>query len=208
MLGVIMVHFGSAPNSILDLIAKCGAKCPQLFFIVSAFLTWKALDKSSRSHIYKSFYSSRFIRIAPIYFGGLIVALLIPSITIGRHTIGDYLSHILFLNGFFPQWTDNIMHVEWYIADLAIFYLLCPVLKRVVSNLKTSIITLLVSIIVSAMSLMFSNKIFAAQIDAFPSWESYFHTYLFLHQLPVWMLGVVIYYLLKYGRTINWGGYY
>lgn len=48
MLAVILVHFNNAwnaPIGILNKASAIGARCPQLFFIISAYLTWTALDK-------------------------------------------------------------------------------------------------------------------------------------------------------------------
>jgi len=203
MLGVILAHYFMPPNVILGKIALAGSRCPQFFFIASAFLTWKALDKP-RSVDYKSFYKTRFFRIGPIYWLALLFALLLPVITIHQHSVGDLLTHVLFINGFVPQWTDNIMHVEWYISDLVILYLLCPFLRRYAYSLKTSSILLFFSIIISSLSLIVSNNVFATQIDDIPSWEMYFHTFFFLIQLPVWMLGVVTYYVVKEKNGVSW----
>lgn len=206
MLGVIWVHYYKAPNSILAAAANIGARCPQLFFIVSAFLTWRVIDQHNNGDSYYPFYKKRFIRIAPIFWLALLFALLLPVVTVNQHSIGDMALHIVFLNGLVPQWTDNIMHVEWYIADLALFYFLCPVLKKVAFNLKTSIITLLVTIVISSLSLMITNFFFAAQIESDTAFEMYFHTFFILNQLPVWMMGVVLYYIISSSEPVKLGG--
>lgn len=206
MLGVILAHYYLAPNTLLVKIATIGSRCPQFFFIASAFLTWKVLDKQKGEVDYKGFYSKRFFRIGPIYWLALLVSLLLPVVTISQHSIGDLLTHVVFLNGLVPQWSNNIMHVEWYIADLVLLYFLCPLLRRFAYNLKLSIALLVITILLSSISLIVSNNVFASQIAEYPSWEMYFHTFFFLNQLPVWMLGVVVYYLLKEIKYISWRG--
>ncbi len=77
MFGVLLIHYNVAPNHIIASISKIGARCPQLFFIVSAFLSWTYLDKSFDKIDYLNFYKKRFFRIAPIYYLALLVALLL-----------------------------------------------------------------------------------------------------------------------------------
>lgn len=207
MLGVVLAHYYIAPNPILIKIATVGSRCPQFFFIASAFLTWRVLDKQKEEVGFKEFYKKRFFRIGAIYWFALVVALLLPVATISQHSIGDLFTHMVFLNGFVPQWTNNIMHVEWYITDLVLLYLLCPLIRRFAYNLKTSIILLVITILLSSISLMVSNNVFSSQIAELSSWEMYFHTFFLLNQLPIWMLGVVAYYLIKEPKIMSWGGY-
>ncbi len=206
MLGVILVHYYVSPNPVLTNIATVGSRCPQLFFIASAFLTWKVIDRNNGAVDFKMFYKKRGLRIAPIYWLALFVALLLPIVSFQQHSVGDILSHIIFLNGLVPQWTNNIMHVEWYITDLAILYLCCLLLRRVAYNLRSSICTLFIVVLLSSVLLIATNNQFATQILSDSSWEMYFHTFFFLNQLPVWMLGVVIYYWMKEHEIMSWGG--
>ena len=202
MLGVLLAHFYVSDNGTIAGIQTIGSRCPQLFFIVSAFLTWKVMDKKVD---YKKFYEKRFFRIAPLYYVSLLLALLLPTITLGDHSFGDYSTHLLFLNGFVPSWANNIMHVEWYITDLALLYFVCPLLKKVATDLKSSIITLLVATAISSLSIMVTNFLFSEQMASSQAWETYFHTFFLLNQLPIWLMGIVLFYAIKEHNSIGWG---
>ena len=193
MLGVILVHFNNAwssPIGIISKISAIGARCPQLFFIISAYLTWAMLSR--REVEWKRFYKKRFIRIAPIFYVALVISTLIP--TIKHVSPGNWISHFLFLNGLIPAWTNSIMGMEWYIADLALFYMLTPVLWRLVRDLRSSLIAFAGSVVLSSVSLIVYNAL-GGSTDQ--SVKMYFETFFILHQLPVMILGIVLYYLIR-----------
>lgn len=192
MLGVILIHFNNAWNSPIPIISKAsaiGARCPQLFFIISAYLTWASLAKHDVQ--WKKFYKKRFIRIGPIFYTALIISTLIPMIK--RESVGNWISHFLFLNGLVPVWTNSIMGVEWYIADLALFYMLVPLLRKMIRDLRSSLIAFVVTAFLSSISLIIYNAIGGSSVQAV---QMYFETFFILHQLPVMILGIVLYYLI------------
>lgn len=193
MFGVILVHFNNAWNSPVGIISKVsaiGARCPQLFFIISSYLTWASLSRHEVK--WTEFYRKRFIRIAPIFYVALILAAFIPELK--SVSIGNWISHFLFLNGFNPMWTNSIMGMEWYIADLALFYMLVPLLCKIIRNLRSSLIAFIGSAALSSFSLIIYN---AAGESADQAVQMYFETFFILHQLPVMILGIVLYYLIR-----------
>lgn len=149
ILGVILVHFNgviNAPSHTFNSIAAIGARCPQLFFIISAYLCWYSISKNETLNT-KMFLKKRFSKIAPLYYLSLILIGLIP--TIRYFGWGDIVTHLTFINGFFPTYTNSIMKVEWYIADLAIFYMIVPILYRYIKNLKSAAIAFALSTIIN-----------------------------------------------------------
>lgn len=198
MLAVILVHFNDgwpSPNLILSKVSAVGARCPQLFFIISAYLTWDSLDRHPVNYV--SFLKKRYIRMASLFYVAVVIAVLIPTFCVFDISIGDYVSHALFVNGLYPLWYNSIIGVEWYIADLALFYILTPILRKVITGLKSGIIFFCLFIILSSASLVLANSIFAEQIAMDGQFETYFHTGLILHQLPIMTIGVILYYVLK-----------
>ena len=97
MLGVILVHLNAVFNSPISALSKAasfGVRCPQLFFIVSSFLTWVGFEKG---HVkWGEFYKIRFVRIAPVYYFALIACVLLPTVRLMNISAGNYISHILF----------------------------------------------------------------------------------------------------------------
>lgn len=141
MLAVVLVHFNNgwcSPNSLLNKVSAVGARCPQLFFIISAYLTWASLDRHPVS--YRLFLKKRYSRMAPLFYVAVVVAVLIPTFRIFDISIGNYASHALFVNGLNPLWYNSIIGVEWYIADLALFYILTPILRKIITGMKSGII--------------------------------------------------------------------
>ena len=198
MLAVILVHFNNAwnaPIGILNKASAIGARCPQLFFIISAYLTWTALDKKPVGYI--EFLKKRYKRMAPLYYVALVTAVLIPTFRVFDISLGNYISHIVFLNGLNPLWCNGIIGVEWYIADLALFYLMVPCLRKLITNLKTAVIAFLASVILSSGALVIVNYVFSVQMTENNAYEAYFHTSYIVYQIPVLIVGIVLYYLIK-----------
>ena len=210
MLGVILAHFyvfWNSPNKLLNMAAAIGSRCPQLFFIISSNLTWKSLDKNGEDeNTVTVFWKKRFSRLAPLFYVAILIAVLIPTFRVTEISVGNYISHFLFVNSLVPEWIDSILGVEWYIADLALFYLLAPLLFKLIKNLKSSVIATSISTVISSLSLVICNQVFASQIVTNTVYEMYFHTFFIFHQLPIMLLGVVLYYLVNLIKNgdISW----
>lgn len=101
----------------------------------------------------------------------------------------------MLINGLFPHFVNDIIGVEWYVADLLILILLAPVLVRWIKDLKSSILTMFVAMILSAIVQLTYFLFFKDLADYDIS--TYFKTFCFLIQFPGMLLGVVIYYLTK-----------
>lgn len=199
MLGVVLVHFTQSLSfgiGIVDSIGYAGARCPQLFLIISAYLTWRSLSR--RGGVGKdelmSFYKGRIVKLAPLFYLALVVSTLLPVIRWQEWSVGSLLTHLTFTNGLFPEWTNDWMHMEWYIADLALFYILAPILFRCAHSLKSSLLTLLGVTALNIVFTLVTNRVFANQIVSNENYEMYFHTFCIINQLPVLMMGVVLYY--------------
>ena len=208
ILGVIMIHttalahrplFG---NSIID----HGANGVQLFFVVSAFtlfLTGKSRFEKEQFAI-KNFFIRRFFRIAPMFYLGIIYYLF-QNGTGPRYWLGDathisafnIFSNFLFIHGFNPYWINSVVPGGWSIAVEMTFYLILPFLLYRLKSLKDGIwflnFTLLLSII---LNIVFRKYPF---IQFNRLWGEYLFFY-FPSQLPVFAVGIIMYFLL-YGKN-------
>ena len=208
MLAVILVHFNNgrhSPNSLLNKVSAVGARCPQLFFIISAYLTWTSLDRNPVN--YGFFLKKKYSRMAPLFYAAIVIAVHIPTVRVFDISIGNYISHAFFVNGLNPLWYNSIIGVEWYIADLALFYILTPVLRKTITGLKSGIYFFCFSIALSSISLLLANSLLSKQIAMDKQFEMYFHTSLILHQLPTMTIGVILYYVtkgIKEGQLNRW----
>ena len=143
---------------------------------------------------FRQFYISRARRILPLYYTALVTAMLVPTITVNEYSIGNLIGHFLLLHGFNPYWINTIMGVGWYVGDLAIFYLICPLLFKAIKDLKSALLGLTTSIVISSLSLVLWNQL---NVDNATGLEMFFNTFFFIHQLPVLCLGIVLYYIIK-----------
>lgn len=133
----------------------------------------------------------------PLYYVLLLTAVLIPTFKALDISIGNYIFHIVFLNGLNPKWCNGIIGVEWYITDLALFYLMVPCLRKLITNLQTAVIAFLASVVFSSCALVIANHVFSVQMAENNAYEAYFHTSFIVYQIPVLIVGIVPYYLIK-----------
>ncbi len=96
---------------------------------------------------------------------------------------------------FNPYWINSILGVEWYVGDLCIFYLLCPLLNKVIKGIKSCLICLLISLCVSTTAIVLYNLL--ASIEVKNETDMFWNTFFFFHQLPVLLLGILIYYVIE-----------
>ena len=201
MIGVLLTHFCQlvgSPNWGISLMASIGSRCPQLFFLVSSFLTWASFEKSSfvKGGNIMEFYKKKFSRLAPLYYVCLFFASVFPVMKLANWNMLDIVSHLTFTNGLFPEYI-NKWNVEWYIADLALFYVMAPFLYKIAGNLKKSLLTLAVVTLINIAFTIITNILFSTQIALNAQYEMFFHTFCIINQLPVLLMGVVLYYFQK-----------
>lgn len=203
MLGVILVHYNqsfTAPGARLIALSGFGEHGVQVFFMISAFLLWHSYSRLKNPSVKDSigFVKSKLSRIFPLFFIAIVIYVCL-NLCFG--VISDnvkwqsVLCHLLFINGFTPHYINDIMGIEWYIADLVILFALTPVLYRWISCLKRALFAFLIAVLLAlviqkAVHLFFYDS---ALVDDEISF--FFSTAGFFVQLPCMMLGVVIYYL-------------
>lgn len=214
MCGVIMVHLGgSSLPSIMGHIGSIGKNGVQIFFLLSAYLTYCSLDKIFGGgyklyHEKMSFKSvciwwkKKFIKLIPIYYLMLIVCAVFEGGNIRwlgseEHiTFLNMLSHFLFIHGLFPHYTDSIIGVEWYLGALAIFYIMAPILYKYINSLEKSVGIFVVSIPMCYLVKECADLFLPAVEDVY-IYETYIDEFGILAQLPVLLLGIVLFFALK-----------
>ena len=205
ILGVLIVHSGmfcsGLPGAVKTVIEQ-GSRSVLLFYIVSALSLFLSLDrrKEQETHLYKNFFIRRFFRIVPMFYGAVVFYLFFyglgPNYWLGdakNISAGNIISHFLFVHGWNPYWINSIMRVEWAVAAEMTFYLLIPCLFKNIKSLYSAIAaTLILYILISQINYI---------MDRFPLisdegvWR-YFLEFWFPTQLPVFGLGIVLYFLL------------
>lgn len=200
VLGVVCVHCLMGKSDIwFSQIFGFGAKGVQLFYIVSAFtlfLSFYGRRESSNTN----FFTRRFFRIAPMFYL-LIVYYLVhscfavhPADELQLITPWNIVSHFLLLHGLSPYWINSLVDGGWSVGVEMMFYIVCPILFRYITNINKALIFYIGSVIVGQLLYWFflANPL----IDNLEIWEEYIY-YFLPTQLPEFAIGIVIYFILK-----------
>jgi len=184
------------------------ARGVQLFYLVSAFTLFLTLASRQKSGDFSNlnFFLRRFFRIAPLFYFALALYLWLygfaPRVSTGNHPITflNILSNVFFVNGFNPYWINSIVPVGWSVAVEMNFYLLVPLLFRYINTLRRSILFFLVSLIFS----LIVNYLFAVYplINSRHVWDEFRFQWI-VNQLPIFSLGIVLFYLLNYSSKFS-----
>lgn len=200
--GVIMIHSGGSNlPSLIGNIGSIGNSGVQLFFLLTGFLCFLSYA-NNKTGSGKKWLINKLVRLIPLYY----LAIIIYTIFTGGSeywlgaergiTIGNILAHITFLNAFFPHYLNSILGVEWYIATLAVLYVLVPILYKRIDTLEKSVLWFIASIIPSKLLCWLFNYFIRNANDSY-IYSSYFCTFWIVAQLPVILLGIVLFYLCK-----------
>lgn len=197
ILGVVAVHTVQRFNiAFVSSIAFAGMYCVQLFFIISAFLTFKSLDKYSDDWTKKMYFKyilHKIIRLMPVLYTACLWHLVMYCIEIGGiPNIRDSIWRngffaVTFLNGFSFHHINPWMN--WYVGDLIIFIAVSPILKKIVNTPKKAVGLFAISVLVASLSTFILGK-----IGIYDGWYFYFW---FPHQFPLLALGIVFYFFQK-----------
>lgn len=178
----------------------------ELFFILSACLSFFSIEKNGGINSlkeYRDWLLKRFLRLAPLFYFFLICSLFVGGSPywLGMEktiSIYNFLANVLFVNGFFPHYINSTIGVNWYIADLALFYFVAPVLFHKIKNVKKSILFVFLSIgfsfVFSKVALYFIYRYVMVDVDI---WESFISSFCIIAHLPTLALGILLYHIMK-----------
>lgn len=206
-----MIHSGaSVLPSVLGRIGGIGDKGVQLFYIISAYLTFLSLNNKFAHKINgKSlffWYIKKIIRLIPIYY----LALIVNCIFYGGNNYwlgseqsikwGNVLCHLLFIHGFFPHYIDSIIGVEWYLGILVIFYAIAPLLYKYIDTLKKAVTAWIVSLFISPLIQSFLRNFIPETNDAY-IYSACIENFSIVAQLPVILIGIILFFVIKEKKT-------
>lgn len=213
ILGVLMVHtreYGhfNVPDMIGNVIGQ-GARGVQLFYLVSAFTLF--LSFKNRKHHEKfpirNFFLRRLFRIAPIYYIGICYYLfqdgLGPRYWLGDETqitTSNIVSNFLFLHAFNPYWITSVVPGGWSIGVEMTFYAVLPLVLARVKNLNQAFSFFIFSILAKLILQIVFMRLQLISDDRL--WGEYLFLY-FPSQLPVFCLGVLLYFTLIEGEGLG-----
>ncbi len=208
ILMVMLVHTSQAVNGLSQLvgnIARYGQMGVQLFFVASAYtLCFSRIRRAEEKRPLISFWIRRFFRIAPLYYVATIAYFLAESnmhildlikMPYSQYNFGTILANILFIHGFIPSANNNIVPGGWSIGTEMAFYWLFPFLFSLFDRAykKYGIISLYnlicLSILLDIVTQLVLQQVFKIIID-----DNSFIYYNLVNQLPVFLLGMTIFF--------------
>ncbi len=212
IVGVVLAHTGqwTRPASAwaIQLCAN-GALGVQLFFVASAFALFLS---NERRHGHEArptadFFIRRFCRIAPMFYAGLIFFVWLagdrPRLWAPRGvTPSDIGLTALFLHGWHPETINSVVPGGWSIAVEVSFYALLPLLFQLVTSRTRALGLLVFTLLLGRVA---DDWLAPVLTPAYPPGYAYlaenFRFFWIFGQLPVFALGVLLYYLLRDRRN-------
>lgn len=204
---IIFCHIGEIFSSIdqtLFYIFTTGQMACQLFFISSSFSLCFSYSKAPTS--YRDFLYKRFKRIAPQYWGAIIVTALFCCFgpLFNNYIYSSFFQfplkiiiNFLLLHGFIPYGNNDVVYGGWFVGALIIFYLIFPCLYKfygfIRKHTNNIIIILLLFVIQTTVAVAFS----VLNIDCPPLSFAYFSV---LNQLSSFLVGFVVHDLYSNGK--------
>ena len=146
---------------ILHSFSYTGKTGVNLFFVISGFLiTYILLEerkKTGKIHL-KFFYLRRILRIWPLYFAFLLVALFVlPLFSDAFQFHGNYFLQLVFLNNYDMEHTSLAVGVAWSVAIEEQFYIVWPLLLIFIKKPKVLFIASYLLFIV-ALTISFQHQ--------------------------------------------------
>lgn len=195
ILGIVAVHTVQkfVVPSHLSSVASAGMYCVQLFFVLSAYLTFVSLEKTKHPMslvCYLKYLGHKLLRLVPVLYTAVLWHVIMYAIQIGgvpkfNDTIWkDVLFAITFLNGFSYHHINP--WVNWYIGGLVIFLAVAPLLFRWITTLKKAVVFFVGSMFFAWLS---SIVVFKLGFE----YDCFFY-YWFPNQLPVLAIGIAFYF--------------
>lgn len=201
MVAVILVHltiYIPFPNSILPLFSW-GSAGVQFFFVLSGFLAGHSFEKKVDE---KAYYKKRAIRILPAYYIAVIGSILfrhlvLKDVTFDIFKIG-WIRYVLGLNTILPSdnyYLWNNTYGLWTMSCFIWFYIMAPVIFKLIKTLKNSIRFLIFSFGISIIWKIVIYSIFS-EISGIDSLNVLTGASPFgvLYQFAI---GIVVYFVLK-----------
>lgn len=198
MMMILLVHVSFASNLIFlftgslfgDLILNCRYSI-QLFFITSSFtLTMSYYNRIGESKQTGKFFIRRFFRIAPFYYLAMIIMTFkfVNEGGFASISFGNFITNLLFLNSLFPEYTNSYVPGGWSISVEFLFYFIMPWFCSKIKNIDSAIKLVIITLIFSFITRHLIFKIVP---------EPYFIYYSIFSQLPIFALGILIYWVIK-----------
>lgn len=213
ILGVIAIHVSQLaplPMGVLSRLAINGDMGVELFYVLSAFSLVLMLDVRAKAGqlSVQGYFIRRFFRIAPMFWFALLLATLMyfgkPSFW-SPNGVGwsEIALTAIFMHGISPLSVNAVIPGGWSVAVEVMFYLCLPIIFRHISSLASALKWLAVSIgfyyLFGGVSEAYFDQILPANARYLSEIYSWYMSY--PAQLPVFMLGIAAFFVVKEGQV-------
>jgi len=207
ILAVVMTHCGQEVRGIPAVVRTFTDGCSfgvELFFVVSAFtLFWSLQNRRNVDrHPLKAFFVRRIFRIVPLFWLGVLFYTthrVKYDLVYSPNGIGwpHIIATLLLVHGWYPSTINGVVPGGWSIAAEAMFYLCLPLLHKCIRSLGAALwITLVTTFASGLMPLVRDHILMTHFPDAWRELVGLFLFWSFPGQLPVFCMGLVLYFLL------------
>jgi len=208
---VVMVHTAQSVDGkpeALRLFTDYGQMGVQAFFVASAYtLCHSWFGRADEGDRLSAFWIRRYFRIAPLYFLGIPLYLLVETLWSAARGDGavvppqyldawNILANLAFVHGFVPAANNNIVPGGWSIGTEMAFYAVFPLLAAVLSAAAARGRTALLATAVAAVALSQAGLGPAMALTGLQIGNNGFLYFNLLVQLPVFVFGM-LYYMLE-----------
>ena len=181
-----------------------GTRGVELFYMVSAFTLFLSFSERSKrgKFSYSGYFIRRLARIAPMFW----VALAIRLVVSGLHpnywapdgiSKFDVLITALFINGWKAAAINSVVPGGWSVAVETSFYLLLPLCFLWVKSLRSALVATFVCLVIRNWAGVWYMTHVAHQFPPSQTYLTYSFAWEFWlpSQLPVFMLGIILYFV-------------
>lgn len=143
IIAIVITHYSQMFTLPIPItaVARFGQMATQLFFVMSAYTLSISYSKKKISYIeyivrrLKGIMVGYWIAIGGYYLINKLICYLRPNMVISDTNILDLMINVLGLHGFFPGDVNNgVVRGGWFIGTLVIFYIIFPLLFRVIQK--------------------------------------------------------------------------
>ena len=208
ILMVIFIHTAQSVDGLsapVYALSQYGQMGVQLFFVASAYTLCRAFwQRREEPMPIRAFFIRRFFRIAPLYYFGIALYLLVHLATreldlhrvmvLGPYSPKNVAANVLFIHGFVPSANNSIVPGGWSIGTEMAFYGCFPLLYMLFARLNVRRVGFAIAAIAGsfAVSIMFLFAV--GQTEYGIAYRGFFYFSL-INQLPVFMLGMAVFFL-------------
>ena len=198
-------------NGYFKIFAEQGRMGVQLFYMASAFTLFYSMSQRSKDEKFSNFnfYIRRFFRIAPMFYLAIIYYFWqytnfpVPSMeaaNLGTFTMANLVSHFAFLHGLSPYWINTIVPGGWSVGVEMMFYLIVPAFYFTYKRFGVKFLYIALTLS-TTFSWIFSYTIFLIKgLEMSQFWHAFIYYNIF-NQLPVFILGMILYHNISHNIT-------